>query len=213
MLRFGIELGTRFRRASCSSGESPSNLHRYAEALECYKRILKSPPRHLATRMQIGSTLFELGRHEEAIKTSEKVREERPRSGEVWKRIAFVKLQSGKLESAHRHYARRHAWREDPKVQVDLAIACLSTGRWEEGFRRFEWRWKLPTFPARTFPVPRWNGKEMPDGTLYVHAEQGLEGDTLQFARYLPLARERARKVDRGSSVAIAVVDRNLSWG
>jgi hypothetical protein len=44
------------------------------------------------------------------------------------------------------------------------------------------------------FDVPRWDGTPLPDGTLLVHCEQGL-GDTMQFVRFVPLARKRCGRL------------------
>jgi hypothetical protein len=69
----------------------------------------------------------------------------------------------------------------------------LLLGRFEEGWRHYEWRWRCRNFARyrRQFSIPQWTGLAAPDQTILVHAEQGL-GDTLLFFRYLPLVRERA---------------------
>ena len=41
---------------------------------------------------------------------------------------------------------------------------------------------------------PRWNGEPFVGRTLLVHHEQGF-GDTLQFVRYLPMAKARGGRV------------------
>ena len=47
---------------------------------------------------------------------------------------------------------------------------------------------------VRTIPLPLWQGEELAGRTLYVYAEQGM-GDTLQFARFLPLAARRGARI------------------
>ena len=46
----------------------------------------------------------------------------------------------------------------------------------------------------RHFVQPQWRGEAAAGRTLLIHAEQGF-GDTLQFCRYAPLARERGLRV------------------
>jgi len=59
-------------------------------------------------------------------------------------------------------------------------------GRFEAGWRAYEWRWERRRIQAgkREFAQPLWLGDFPLDGkTILLHAEQGL-GDTLQFCRY-----------------------------
>ena len=78
------------------------------------------------------------------------------------------------------------------EVHKNLAFAFLALGRYDEGWREYEWRWKSKQLrPAfRDFAQPEWQGEAGEGRTLLIHAEQGL-GDTLQFCRYVPLTKER----------------------
>ena len=54
--------------------------------------------------------------------------------------------------------------------------------------------WSLPNKVPPSFLRPRWDGSSLEGKTILVFAEQGL-GDTIQFARYLPLVKERGGTV------------------
>ncbi len=86
------------------------------------------------------------------------------------------------------------------------ALVWLLQGQLEKGFERYEWRWKRPGFtsPKRSFSQPLWLGQfDLKGKTILLHGEQGL-GDTLQFARYVPLVAQT------GAQVVLEVQDKTL---
>ncbi len=80
-------------------------------------------------------------------------------------------------------------------LHYNRALLLLLVGRWAEGWREHEWRWRATGFlsPRRRFDTQAWDGAPL-DGTLLLHWEQGL-GDTIQFLRYVRAARRRVRRL------------------
>jgi hypothetical protein len=72
----------------------------------------------------------------------------------------------------------------------------LLTGNFKSGWTGREARWtKADPIPYPAFDRPMWLGKEPIEGkTVLVHVDEGL-GDTIQFARYIPMLSARGARV------------------
>ena len=80
------------------------------------------------------------------------------------------------------------------------ALCPLRAGRFDEGFRAYEWRFRRGEVAPRACAQPTWDGRPLEGRTILVWAEQGF-GDALQFLRFVP---EVAR---RGGRVVLEVSD------
>lgn len=77
--------------------------------------------------------------------------------------------------------------------RFDLAETLLLLGEYDRGWREYRWRYSLAhtTRIERKVQRPRWDGRRMDGQTLLIHDEQGF-GDTFQFMRMVPWAKERS---------------------
>ena len=83
-----------------------------------------------------------------------------------------------------------------PEAHCNEAYARLLLGETDIGWRKYEWRFKGGAgnlFP-RAFRQPLWDGEDIADRTVLLHAEQGC-GDTIQFSRYAAMVKARGGSV------------------
>jgi tetratricopeptide (TPR) repeat protein len=82
----------------------------------------------------------------------------------------------------------------DALADVGRAHLELLTGNFEAGWLGREARWKLPSnYPGLSRPM--WLGRDALEGkTILIGADEGF-GDTIQFARYVPMLAERGARV------------------
>jgi tetratricopeptide (TPR) repeat protein len=120
-----------------------------------------------------------------------------PGFGEALNNLGIVQQSVGELARAEATYRRALAVAPTkPEIHNNLALAQLRAGNLKDGFRRYEWRWKIDAWPSKMppFPQPLWQGEDLRERTLLIHCEQGF-GDNLQFVRFLPLIRPRCGRL------------------
>lgn len=91
-----------------------------------------------------------------------------------------------------------------PRAHLGLAHALLMKGEFRAGWSEYEWRYKLAATKdiLPKFKQPTWNGMPLKSSRLLVICEQGF-GDCFQFARYLPMVRERVAAMVIGTGPEI----------
>ena len=90
-------------------------------------------------------------------------------------------------------------------AHLALGQNLLALGDFEPGWREYEWRNQTEagkgTLPTMTSAA--WNGMSIPNGRLLMVGDQGY-GDTIQFARYIPIVAKRCRELILGCSAELA---------
>jgi len=173
-------------------------LKRPAEALASSEKLLALAPGNIQALNNRGCALMDLGRHEEAADSLERVVASDRGSIVAMNNLANLYQQSGQTAQALALYEQACKLDPDhPNLNFNAAIASLTLGDFQAGWKRYEWRWKNRLFRSRKrdFAQPVWLGNFSLQGkTILLHAEQGL-GDTLQFVRYVPLVAELGASV------------------
>jgi tetratricopeptide (TPR) repeat protein len=137
-----------------------------------------------------------LGRLEEALKAGHRAVALDATDAESYHNLTVVHARRLELDEAIRN--ARMALSLDPTragAHMALAEALLMRGDLAEGWREYDWRFRLPGAAAPLPPTdrPQWDGGPL-DGTLLLVGDQG-SGDVMQFCRYLPWAAARCADI------------------
>lgn len=175
------------------AGAALHDLRRYAEAIACYRKALDSAPHMGEAHNNLGNSFMALGRFAEAIASFSTAAEFLAASPVPLTTRATARQALGNIAEAETDC--RRALILDPAFAAahwNLALNLLLQGKYAEGWREYEWRWRKPDFtsPSRHTDVQLWDGSPLNGRTILLHAEQGF-GDTIQFIRYATLVAQR----------------------
>lgn len=167
-----------------------------AAAIACYRRALDCGGEGDAgMRSNQGNALNDLERSEEAIASHELALAMNKDS------LLFLQNLGVALRGAGRHTEAVAVYdrmlEKSPQhhdARWDRSQSLLSLGRYTEGWRDYESRWKLKDAGPYPRKDPRWNGASFAGKTLLLIAEQGF-GDTLLAARFLPQVKKLGGRV------------------
>jgi hypothetical protein len=133
--------------------------------------------------------------YDEAIACLEEVIKTEPERAEAYNSLGYVLSRQRQPQKAIPYLER--AIELQPKyaqAHFNLGMSLLQLGDYTRGFAEYEWRWQTGQFTPFHSPHPQWDGQPVPDKTLLIYTEQGA-GDAIQFARYLPMAAARCKKL------------------
>jgi tetratricopeptide (TPR) repeat protein len=173
-------------------------LRRWNEALAGYEAALAMKADHADALSNRGAVLGELGRRDEALAAFDAALAARPGYAQAHSNKARVLQDLERWDEALENLDRATAL--DPQLveaQWNRALLQLLRGDYAQGWRNYEWRWRVDGMRPflRNLGRPMWLGRESLAGkTILLHAEQGA-GDTLQFSRYLPAIAAQATRV------------------
>lgn len=112
----------------------------------------------------------------------------------VWSLLATALRRQGRLAEAKDIIERLvEAAPHNFELHFDLAEVLLLLGEFDRGWQEYRFRYNLPHTLRleRKVQAPRWDGQKIAGKTLLIHDEQGF-GDTLQFMRMVPWAKEKS---------------------
>jgi tetratricopeptide (TPR) repeat protein len=179
-------------------------MKRFEDALSNFLRAHALNPINHETCNNIGSSLHLLCRDEDALPWFDKAIALRPDCTAALVNKGFTLTELRRLDEAFAtfHHAKTLE-PDDADLAFHLSLLDLLTGNFEAGWLGREARWRMRVRPGSypQFPQPLWRGDvDLRGKTILVLEDEGL-GDTIQFARYIPML------VERGARVVLRVGD------
>jgi len=180
-------------------GNALRNLDRLEEAEASLREAVRLKRDFANAHSNLASVLDYLGRFDEAEASARTALRLQPEHALALSNLGYILYHLGRTAEAQASYRAALRLRPDAaEWHVDLGLALLLAGEFEEGWKEFEWRWRTRWHTEHfvrhgsLFPVPSWNGEAIEERTILLVADQGF-GDTLQFCRYVPQLAARAR--------------------
>jgi len=206
--RQAVALRPGFYEAHCNLGISLRKLGRLDEAIAAYRDAIRHDDRQAFAWIKLGNVFDQQHRFPEAIDAFERALARDPDAPDASNGLGLALMRSGRPAAAIEHL--RRAIGSDPKnawAHLNLALALLTLGRFEEGWREYEWRWSIDDGQGgkyrSTAGAPAWEGQSLAGRTILLIHEQGL-GDTIQCLRYIPVLAAMGAKVIAGVQPPLA---------
>jgi tetratricopeptide (TPR) repeat protein len=189
-----LDADVQFADATFNLGSVLQRRGQYAEALGCFERAAALRPGYAAALLRAGWVLSELGRLEEAAGSMRAAMAAAPEDAGTHNDLGLLLTelnQSPEAVAAHERAAALVP--QSDEYKTNLALSLMQAGDFAPSWALYEHRWRAEgrLRPAYRYdPVLEWGGGSIAGKRLRVWWEQGL-GDTLCFARYLPVVMQR----------------------
>jgi tetratricopeptide (TPR) repeat protein len=196
-----IALNPDYAQAHHNLGVTLQDLDREVEAIRSLWRAVVLKPDYASAMLNLGTALLRQDKLTEAEGVLRRAVDLKPDDGVAHLQLASALLQMNRSEDAEPSLRRAVGLLPDVvEAEFDLSLLLLAHGRFADGWKHYQSRWRLPENLANPATkqvrrsVPLWAGEPVDGKAILIQIEQGL-GDAIQFSRYVPLLVQRGARV------------------
>lgn len=190
-----VELLPASPEALSNLGTAYNAADRPDKAIDCFEHAAAARPGNAEFLYNLGNGLLAAGRLAEAEDRLRQATEADPRHLRAYTNLGVAQKEQGHLiEAVETLRQTTRLVPDNADAHWNLSLALIISGQYEEGWREYEWRRRIPGFAMCPIDGHAWDGASYAGKTLLIHAEQGF-GDSIQFARYLPMAADAGGKL------------------
>jgi len=175
----------------CNLGAALRKQKHYQSAVSCYRRALVLQPDDATALGNLANALKDLHRLDESIAIHQQLIAQKPNDVQTLMNYACALRENGQFADALQQLEHAQSLApNDAGVEWERAQNLLYLGRYSEGWKAYEARWKTGELTLPNFGCPQWSGEAITGKHILLHTEQGY-GDTILAARYIPLVKAR----------------------
>ena len=177
--------------------------NKFDKIVKLANEVLKKFPQNFSLLFNIAMAYKNLNNNKMAISYYDKALKVDPTSYQAWFNLSHIYSIEGQYKNALSALKICKKLKpNDNDTNYFLSLAYMQTKNYDKGLKLFENRLCRETAVAiheKTYPTlgsreRLWHGENIKDKTILVYYEAGF-GDTIMFARYLPLLKNRCKKL------------------
>jgi tetratricopeptide (TPR) repeat protein len=167
----------------------------FAEAIDRYRQALQKNPNDAPAYFNLGSVYLKQDLFIEAAECFRTALAIKPDYADAHNNLGLAYSGQQDFGRAAECYQRAFAFdAQHPSAFWNLSLLRLLQGDLQSGWRHYERRSSQPGQVRRSFTEPLWDGTPLQGKAVLLYGEQGM-GDTIQFARFARLVKERGGRV------------------